>query len=459
VIGAESLGDGDILQIKTWRALCRRCAGALAPIALYVLLPVSAFSQTPADFAGNLGPLYQGILARPSDLNNTLQYAASASADDIESAIGTYEQLLFYNPKLSRVRFELGVLYFRLGSYEMARSYLQSALRMPDITADLQERVEDLIAIIDKKLQVDQFTGYVQSGLAYQSNPGAGPGSQTVLASGRAFDHRFFSQSDWNWFGAFGLNYVHDFETQNGDTFEASAIGYDAQEFRLHQFDVGLVELRAGPRFGIPTGDPKTSLSIKPYLIATGALLADTPYYGGLGGGLTVHTNVGHVALDPYVEIVQQSFRNSSFYPLASGFSGTLSTYGLQASGPIASGLGFQSRLGFGHASDNYNPYSYDVYAADIWLPWNFSFPGDGRLWTLIPTAGVSRWLYAAPDPTIDPNTTPRTTEWRLGLGLEIPLWRQVVLGTLVQYRADQSNVAAFTMHNLSVSAGPTFKF
>ena len=64
-----------------------------------------------------------------------------------------------------------------------------------------------------------------------------------------------------------------------------------------------------------------------------------------------------------------------------------------------------------------------------------------------------------APDPNIDPTITPRTTEWRVGLGLDIPIWKHIVLGTLVQYRADQSNVAAFTMHDLSVSAGPTYKF
>jgi hypothetical protein len=447
------------LQAETWRAFWRRFTDALAPIGVLVFTALSASAQAPSDFTGNLSPPFQGILAQPSDLNNTLQYAAAASADDIESAIGTYEQLLFYNPTLSRVRFELGVLYFRLGSYEMARSYFQSALQMRDIAPDLSERAQQLIEVIDKKLQVDQFTGYVQTGLAYQTNPGAGPGGQTVLASGRTFNSSFFSKPDWNWYGGFGLNYVHDFENQNGDTFEASAVAYDAQQFALHQFDIGVLELRAGPRFGIPTGDPKTSLSIKPYLVATGALLADAPYYGGLGGGLTLHTNVGAVALDPYAEIVQQSFRNSSFYPLASGLSGTLSTYGLQASGPVINSVSWQSRLGFGHASDHFGPDSYDVYAADLWLPWNFSFPGDGRIWTLIPSVGASRWLYAAPDPTIDPAITPRSTEWRVGLGLEIPLWRHLVLGTLVQYRADQSNIPAFTMHDLSVSAGPTFKF
>ena len=327
------------MQAETWRAFWRRFTDALAPLGVLVFTALSASAQAPSDFTGNLSPPFQGILAQPSDLNNTLQYAAAASADDIESAIGTYEQLLFYNPTLSRVRFELGVLYFRLGSYEMARSYFQSALQMRDIAPDLSERAQQLIEVIDKKLQVDQFTGYVQTGLAYQTNPGAGPGGQTVLASGRTFNSSFFSKPDWNWYGGFGLNYVHDFENQNGDTFEASAVAYDAQQFALHQFDIGVLELRAGPRFGIPTGDPKTSLSIKPYLIATGALLADAPYYGGLGGGLTLHTNIGNVALDPYAEIVQQSFRNSSFYPLASGLSGTLSTYGLQASGPVVNSV------------------------------------------------------------------------------------------------------------------------
>jgi hypothetical protein len=125
----------------------------------------------------------------------------------------------------------------------------------------------------------------------------------------------------------------------------------------------------------------------------------------------------------------------------------------------VINSVSWQSRIGFGHASDQFGPDSYDVYAADLWLPWNFSFPGDGRIWTLIPSVGVSRWLYAAPDPTIDPTITPRSTEWRVGLGLEIPLWKHLVLGTLVQYRDDQSNIPAFTMHDLSVSAGPTFKF
>lgn len=446
------------MSIIARRALWKLLAGAVAPMALLVVSGQSASAQSPSGFAGDLSPLFQGILTRPSDLNNTLQYAALAPSTDIESAISTYEQLLFYNPHLSAVRFELGVLYYRLGDYEMAHEYFTTALKMPDATPDLRQRAEDLLVAVDKKLFPDQFSGFAQTGLRYQTNASVGPSPQTVLASHLLLSNQFAAHPDGNWFGAFGLNYVHDFENQRGDTFEASAIGYDAQQFKLHQFDIGQLELRAGPRFGIPTAG-SIGLSVKPYVVAMGGLLADAPYYGSLGGGLTAHANLGNVALDPYVEIVQQSFRNLTLYPLASGMNGELQTYGLQASGPVYSSLSFQTRVVYAHADAAYNPFGYDSYAADLWLPWNFSPLGDGRTWTLTPTAGFTHWQYSAPDPEIDPLTTPHILEWRVGLGLEFPIWKQLMLATLVQYRADLSNIAAFAMHDYSVAAGPTFRF
>ena len=446
------------MNVIATRIFLKLLAGAFAPMALLFVSGQSASAQSPSGFGGDLNPLFQGILTRPSDLNNTLQYAALAPSSDIESAISTYEQLLFYNPHLAAVRFELGVLYYRLGAYEMAHEYFTTALKMPDVTPDLRQRTEDLLAVVDKKLLPDQFSGFAQTGLRYQTNASVGPSQQTVLASHLLFNKQFAARPDGNWFGAFGLNYVHDFENQRGDTFEANALGYDAQQFTLHQFDIGLLEFRAGPRFGIPTATP-IGLSIKPYVVAAGGVLADAPYYSSLGGGLTVHANVGNVALDPYAEVVQQSFRNLTLYPLASGQNGPLQTYGLQASGPVVSSLSFQTRVVYAHADATFNPFGYNSYAADIWLPWNFSPLGDGRTWTLTPTAGFTQWQYNAPDPAIDPLTTPHILEWRVGLGLEFPIWTKLFLATQVQYRADLSNIAAFGMHDFSVAAGPTFRF
>ena len=135
----------------------------MLPAALAICAAVTAVAQAATTFGQNLDPLFQGILARPSDFNNALQYAALAPSTDIESAISTYEQLLFYNPNLASVRFELGVLYYRLGSFEMARGYFASALKMKDMTPGLRERTEELIAAIDRKLQPDQLDAFVRS--------------------------------------------------------------------------------------------------------------------------------------------------------------------------------------------------------------------------------------------------------------------------------------------------------
>ena len=144
---------------------------------LLLAVSSSAFAQTISDLARDVDPLFQRVLTNPSDLNNELKYAFDVTqSGDIESAISAHERLLFYNPSLSRVRFDLGILYYRLGSYEMARGYFQSALAMRDISAEMRQKAEQFIAAIDKKLLPDQFSGFAQTGIRYQTNASAGRG-------------------------------------------------------------------------------------------------------------------------------------------------------------------------------------------------------------------------------------------------------------------------------------------
>lgn len=249
---------------STKRAPLRLIARVAGAATIIVAFTATVSAQSGSDFLNNIDPLFAGVVAHPGNLDNTIAYAASAAAHgDIESAISTYEQLRFYNPRLAATRYQLGVLYYQLGSYAQARGYLQTALQMPDVTPELRQKIEDLLDLVDKKLQPDQFSGFAQTGVRYQSNASLGAGSQTVLASGGTLNNNFVAKSGWNWFGTVGLNYVHDFQTQTGETFEASVIAYDAQQFSLHQFDIGLVELRAGPRFAFSPGDIN-GLTLKP---------------------------------------------------------------------------------------------------------------------------------------------------------------------------------------------------
>jgi hypothetical protein len=428
------------------------------------LLGIGALSGAPTRAQIVPGPLgedtlFQTMLSRPSDLDTTLRYAVSTEqAGDIEASIGALERLLFFNPKLSRARFELGTLYFRLGSYEVARGYFQTVQAAADATAEMKQRAQEYLDAIEKKLQPDQWSGYAQTGFRYQSNASFGPSQQSLLGATRPVNSLFVPQPDGNWFTAFGVNYVHDFGNQNGDVFEANVLGYDAQQFNVTSVDTGYLDIRAGPRFGI-FQESLSGASIKPYVAATGATLADAAYLGSFGGGVTMHLNWANLAFDPYAEFRRLDYRNSTLYPLASGLDGTLATFALPAAGQIIEGVRWQTRFAFYHSDDASPWFSYDRYAFDLWLPCSVSPPWGGRNWTVTASFGVSQWLYREPDPFTDPFITERDLEWRAGIGLDIPIHDKFGLGVQLQYRAINSNIPGNTVKDFSVTMGPTVSF
>ena len=114
-----SLADVELPSFRRATVLAK----VIAVLISEFLTCFAARAQTAPDAVAD-NALLQTMLARPSNLEAPLQYAVDAKkAGDIEAAIGALERLLFYSPNLPAVRFELGMLYFRLGSFEMARGY------------------------------------------------------------------------------------------------------------------------------------------------------------------------------------------------------------------------------------------------------------------------------------------------------------------------------------------------
>ena len=436
------------------RGVIVAAAGAL--LVIDVFWPAAVWPQN-APWPGD--PRFQAVLAKPFDLDTSLRYAVgSEQAGDLEASIGALERLLFYNPNLTQIRFELGVLYFRLGSYEMARGYFQSVLASTEAAAEIKQRSQEFVDAIDRRLQVDRWSGFVQTGIGYQTNASAGPNPQALLSSNLTLDSRLLGRPDANWFGALGVTYVHDFGNQSGDVFEVCIVGYDAQQFTLHDFDFAWLDVRAGPRFGI-LQDLLNGASIKPYVVATGAMLADAPYLGAVGGGITMHVNLADVALDPFAEFERGNYRSSELFPFAAGLDGTLSTYALQATGPLLRDVRWSGRIAFNHSDDAFPWFSFDRYALDFCLYWTVPTPWGGRSWTVTPGFGVAKWIYGAPEPTISPFIAERAFEWQAGVALDIPIGKQVGLGVQVLYRVINSNIPIYTINDLAITMGPTVRF
>jgi tetratricopeptide (TPR) repeat protein len=95
---------------------------------------------------------FQEMLKDPGNLEVVMAYAKAATkAGDYEGAVAAYEGMLVIDSNLPRVRLELGILYFRLKSYETSRTYLESALASPSLPADVRKPAETLLAKMPKQ--------------------------------------------------------------------------------------------------------------------------------------------------------------------------------------------------------------------------------------------------------------------------------------------------------------------
>lgn len=102
---------------------------------------------TPGELNRQYDASFQEMLRQPANLDVLFKFATLATqAGDLEGAISALERMLLISSDLPRVRLELGVLYYRLGSYEVARTYLETALKSPTVSPDVSSLAQQLMA-------------------------------------------------------------------------------------------------------------------------------------------------------------------------------------------------------------------------------------------------------------------------------------------------------------------------
>lgn len=407
--------------------------------------------------------LFQRTLMSPGDLDANFRFAEAATAvGDFEAAIGALERMLFFNSDLPRVKLELGVLYFRLGSYAMARSYFTAAIAAPDTPDDVRRRVNSFLGEIERRVKPNQWSVFVQAGFRHQTNANAGPNSVLVRALGfdAVLGSQFRKKPDWNWFGLASIRHVYDFENQRGDVFETQFLGYYAQQSKFDRLNTGLVELQLGPRLAL-LPDAWAGSSIKPYLVAGRVSLGDSPYLASWGGGVALAFPVGLMTIEPGVEIRQRVYDHTTDYPTARDQTGQVTSLYVSGNGALLDTWRWQARFAANRNEARQSYSSYDQVAFDLALPYEFEarFLPTVRKWTLAPSIGVSRTKYDTPNAVVDPNRLRQDVEWRAGLALDAPLTDYLGLMAQIQYAQINSTVRNYDTRNLSVLFGPTGRF
>jgi tetratricopeptide (TPR) repeat protein len=105
-----------------------------------------------AEVRAQYNAAFQEMLKDPGNLEVVMAYAQAATkAGDYEGAVAAYEGMLIIDSNLPRVRLELGILYYRLKSYDVSRTYLETALQSPTLPADVRKPAEQLLAKMPKQ--------------------------------------------------------------------------------------------------------------------------------------------------------------------------------------------------------------------------------------------------------------------------------------------------------------------
>ena len=127
------------------------------------------------------------MLRRPADLDVLFKFAGLATqTGDLEGAVSALERMLVINSDLPRVRLELGVLYYRLGSYEVARTYLEVVLKSVNLPADVRARAEKFMAqVLNRRRRRNSRAKHSSAG-ATSPTPTSGPRRRACSCSDRS---------------------------------------------------------------------------------------------------------------------------------------------------------------------------------------------------------------------------------------------------------------------------------
>ncbi|MBT4355833.1 MAG: tetratricopeptide repeat protein, partial [Rhodospirillaceae bacterium] len=126
--------------------------------------------NTPDQIRRAYDKAFETMFKDPGNLEKTFSFAGLAiKAGDFEGAISSLERMLILDPNLPRIRYELGVLYFKLGSYDVAATYFEELLEDKNTPKTLVEKAAPFIEEIENRLTNHSFSGSTFSGIKYQT--------------------------------------------------------------------------------------------------------------------------------------------------------------------------------------------------------------------------------------------------------------------------------------------------
>jgi tetratricopeptide (TPR) repeat protein len=467
------------------RKLCRLATGIIAICcvlliaALLAVRPVSAQAvsgEEKSRLEARKEALFQQMLRNPADLDATFAYAdVSARLGDYEAAVSALERMLLFNPNLPRVQLELGALYFRMGSYDIARDYFAKAAAA-NPPAAVRARIDEYMAQIEKATSRHHLSGYVFLGGQYQSDANVAPGSPLILSpiGPVLLNSQFVKQPSGSVFASGSLLYSYDLEDQRRDSIDVTAVGYLNHYFNsnVSRLDLDLAEVTGGPRFNFPNGGllGNVAASVKPYVIADEVGLGEAQYFAAFGTGLEYDETVWNdMLLKSVFEFRHKNFTNTPDRPLSTGLNGSDKLVTVSATKPVAANAELNLEFDYLDQTTELPYYTNSTYAVigAYRLHYGAPFKISGYAWETSLFLGRAWSVYQSPDPCCNTSGNPAifstssqlTQRWRLGVTEAVPVTPRIALVLQLERDIVSSNLPIYAYTSNSVLLGPQIRF
>jgi tetratricopeptide (TPR) repeat protein len=398
------------------------------------------------------------MLANPADLDTAFEYAAlSERAGDLEAAISTLERMLIFAPGLPRLQYELGILYFRLGAYETAATYLNAVdTNAADVPAEIRTQIATYLAEIETRSSGSAFAGSVSAGVKYQTNANSGPGTLTINLNNIEFllNPEALGTPDVSAFVAGNVKSSLDLESQ-GDRLDVSLAGYASVYRAQNTLNAATVELKVGPTFNLQRFEIDNA-ALGFYGVAGATILGGAPYLVAAGvGAKYAHVLDAQSKLTVEAQAKYERYLDSAARPTASLRSGPYVTAKASFEHQLSAGIGLFASFGVDRRLAQRSYLSNWQLAAQAGASFKFASPIDALTdpWTLIVSTGVQGLLADAPDPVFSLTDVERTAQAIVQATLTVPLPDQFALQTSASYTHSFSNYGLGNYRNVSLSA------
>lgn len=406
---------------------------------------------------------FEETLRSPGDAEVLLKYAqAAAAAEDYEGAITAYERFLVIDADQPRVKFELGVLYYKLKSYDAARTYFEAARISAKSPKEVAERSSEFIRDIDRRWGTSRFTGEFVAGIRYSDNPASLPtGTLQSFGVNVVPTPTFQRRGDFAAVGAASLSHRYDFGRQDGGTLESDFSFYTAKQFQVTDADVMLLDLAVGPRMELIDG-AFSGVQLKPFVSGRYLTVGNLPTYWAWGAGLEASVPVGDKARATVVVLGQRrDFVNNAAVPFNNQNSGNNGTVAADFRADLTPNL--QASLGGNFtryiAETAFQSYGEAGFGGSLTLRFTDPVGFNGRKWSLAGNAAMAFATYDQPDPFVQAGTVRSQTDVNLGLLLSVPLDDRFTLVGQTTYFQRSASINNYSFNSFSSLLGIGWRF